>query len=53
MSILNKLIENLFGWGGIKKEVIFHCADEIVREVLVVGRILEMDLNHQKISFLP
>ena len=50
MSIMNRLIENLF-WGDVlNKEALFHCADEVIREA--VGRILEIGLNRQKESFL-
>ena len=50
ISILNRLMDSLLGRVGLKKEALFHCADELFREV--VGRILEIDLNRQKASFL-
>ena len=50
MSMLNRpLLENLFGRVVLKKKAIFHCADRMVREA--VGKILEIDLNCQKIIF--
>ena len=49
MSILNRLIENLFGGDDMKKEAIFHCADEMVRKA--VGRILEFGIDRQNIQF--
>ena len=50
MSILNRLIESLFGEDDIKKEALFHCADGMVRKA--AGCILEIGLNRQKITSL-
>ena len=49
MSMLNRLIENLFRVDAIKKEALFHCADEMVREA--VGRILEIGLYRQNVQY--
>ena len=37
MLILNRRIENLFRGGDIKKEVLFNCADRMVREAVEIG----------------
>ena len=50
MAILNRLIEDIFGGNDIKKEALFHCADEMVREA--VGRILEFGIDRQNVQFL-
>ena len=49
MSILNRLLENLFGGDDTKKEALFHCAEGIVRKA--AGRILEIGLDQPKGPF--